>query len=87
MSFDRVPGQIGHLVLNRSGAILSSGGELENDEKTANNLFKLITNSTKGDFGREVEKVSVNYADHSYTISTLNNKINIVKRTTTDLYH
>lgn len=44
MSFDRVPGQIGHLVLNRSGAILSSGGELENDEKTANNLFKLITN-------------------------------------------
>lgn len=56
------------------------------NQKTILSYHNIFT-ATKGDFGREVEKVSVNYADHSYTISTLNNKINIVKRTTTDLYH
>ena len=39
-----------------------------------------------GDFGSEVEKISVNYADHSYTVSALNNKINIVKKAVADVY-
>jgi len=86
MSFDRIPGQIGHLTLNLSGAILSSGGDLENDEITAASIFKLLTAVRTGDFGSEVEKISVNYADHSYTVSALNNKINIVKKAVADVY-
>ena len=36
--------------------------------------------ATKGDFGTEVEKISVNYADHSYVICSSNNKLHIVKK-------
>lgn len=43
MSFDKIPGQSGYLVLSLDGAILSSGGELENDEKTATNIFKFVS--------------------------------------------
>ena len=42
MNFDQISGQTGYLILNQDGAILSSGGDLENDERTAGNIFKLI---------------------------------------------
>lgn len=42
MNFDQISGQTGYLVLNQDGAILSSGGDLENDERTAGNIFKLV---------------------------------------------
>lgn len=80
MSFDKIPGQSGYLVLSLDGAILSSGGELENDEKTATNIFKFVSAATKGDFGSEIDKISVNYAEHSYVVATSGRKIHIVKR-------
>lgn len=36
------PGQTGYLILNADGAVVSSGGDLDNDEKTAAILQKLI---------------------------------------------
>jgi len=86
MSFEKIDGYLGHLVLKQDGAILESGGDLENDEKTAGALLKVINSTTKGDFGSEVERVSVNYAEHSYTIVSSNQKINVVKRNTADIY-
>jgi len=80
MSFDQVPGSIGYLVLNSEGAILSSGGDLENDERTASTFINLLSSATLGDFGEEVEKVSVNYADHAYVVTNSNKKIYIVKK-------
>jgi hypothetical protein len=85
MNLDQISGQTGYLVLTQDGAILSSGGDLENDEKTAENIFKLVSTATKGGFGNEVEKISVNYADHAYVVSTANKKIHIVKKNVAEL--
>lgn len=80
MSFDKVAGSVGHLLLNVDGAILASGGELQNDERTAKRLLRFINAATKGDFGTEVEKISVIYPDHCYVICSSNNKLYIVKK-------
>lgn len=42
LALDRIPDVIGYLVLTEDGAVLSSGGELENDEKSANIITGLI---------------------------------------------
>jgi len=81
-----VDGYLGHLVLKQDGAVLESAGDLKNDEKTAAALHKVIGAATKGEFGSEVERISVNYADHSYTLVSSNNKIHIIKRNTSEIY-
>jgi len=86
MSFEKVDGYLGHLVLKTDGTILASGGDLENDEGIAASLLKVVASATKGDFGSEVENISVNYPEHSYIIVTSNQKINIIKRNTADIY-
>lgn len=43
LSMEKIPDQIGYLVLTEDGAVQSSGGELENDEKTANIIMNMIT--------------------------------------------
>ena len=47
MNFDQIAGQTGYLVLHTDGAILSSGGDLENDEGTAGHIFKLVTTGSE----------------------------------------
>lgn len=42
MDRHNIPGQIGYLTLNSEGAVIASGGELDNDEKTAVVLQSLI---------------------------------------------
>ena len=48
--------------------------------------FLFYFSATKGDFGSEVERLSVNYAEHSYTIVSTNQKINVIKRNTAEIY-
>lgn len=38
-----LPDQIGYLVMSEDGAVLASGGELENDERSANIITGLLT--------------------------------------------
>lgn len=38
-----VPDQIGYLVMSEDGAVLASGGELENDERSANIISGLLS--------------------------------------------
>lgn len=42
VSFDKIPDLVGFLVLTEDGAVLESGGELKNDERTANVVTSLI---------------------------------------------
>jgi len=84
MTLDKVPGQLGHLVLKNDGSVISSKGELENDEKIAGILHQIVSTATKGGIFGEVEKVSINYADHSYVISTTSKNIHVVKRSVTE---
>lgn len=44
---DKIPDQVGYLVLTEDGAVLESGGELENDERVATIITDLITLSNK----------------------------------------
>lgn len=43
ISLDKIPDQVGYLVLTEEGAVISSSGELENDEKSANIISGLIS--------------------------------------------
>lgn len=42
LPLDKISNQIGYLVLKDDGAVLESGGELENDERSANIIMGLI---------------------------------------------
>lgn len=42
VSFDKIPDLVGFLVLTEDGAVLESGGELKNDERSANVVTSLI---------------------------------------------
>ncbi|BES95337.1 Ragulator complex protein Hypothetical proteinMTOR4 homolog [Nesidiocoris tenuis] len=79
--FDRIPDIIGYLVLNEDGAILSSDGELENAESTAN-VFSAIV-SLAGDFGPLGEpftKLTLTFSDCVYSVCLSNKKLYITKQ-------
>lgn len=82
---DRIPGQLGYLLLNEDGAVIASSGELENDEKTADVIMGLVTltsqidpNAFSPDEG--FKKLSITYDEHCYIICLSNRKIHIVKK-------
>ncbi|XP_032670645.1 ragulator complex protein LAMTOR4 homolog isoform X2 [Odontomachus brunneus] len=85
MSLDRIPDQTGYLVLTEDGAVLTSGGDLENDERVANIIVGLVTLTTGIDpkafpAHEAFEKISITYKDHCYVICLSNKKIHVVKR-------
>lgn len=85
LSIERIPDQIGYLVLTEDGAVLSSGGDLENDERIANVIVGLVMLTNKIDpkafpMGESFEKISITYPDHCYIICLSNKKIYVVKK-------
>lgn len=81
--FEKIADQTGHLLLAEDGAIISSGGALENDETTAARLMQLIktaTADTQLTAGARLRKLSLVYEDHAYVICLSNRVYNIVKR-------
>ncbi|XP_061500969.1 ragulator complex protein LAMTOR4 homolog isoform X1 [Anopheles gambiae] len=104
-----LPDQLGYLVLSEDGSVHASGGELENDERSANIISNLLTLTERyreghagdplSDLGalkcifslfssvdpavfsaRSCRKVSIVFADHSYTICLSNKRIYVVKK-------
>jgi ragulator complex protein LAMTOR4 len=45
--FNNIPHLSGYLILAEDGAVISSYGELENDEKSADIIYKMITTSQR----------------------------------------
>ncbi|XP_063975676.1 ragulator complex protein LAMTOR4 homolog [Diachasmimorpha longicaudata] len=85
LSMERIPDQIGYLVLTEDGAVLASGGELENDEWVANIVTGLVTMTDKIDpntlVGNEAfNKISIVYQSHCYVICLSNKKIHVLKK-------
>lgn len=79
------PEQTGSLVLNEEGAVLSSSGDLENDEKSAviiMGLIHLVSQIHSKAFPPEknFKKLSITYDDHCYNICLSNRKIHILKK-------
>lgn len=44
---EKIPDQLGFLILTEDGAVLESGGELENDERVATIVTDLISLSNR----------------------------------------
>ncbi|CAG2061990.1 unnamed protein product [Timema podura] len=85
LNLERIPDQVGYLVLTEDGAVISSGGELENDERVANVITGLVTLADKTDLtafsvDEGFKRISVTYESHSYVICLSNKKIFVVKR-------
>ncbi|XP_065080786.1 ragulator complex protein LAMTOR4 homolog [Ochlerotatus camptorhynchus] len=82
-----IPDQIGYLIMSEDGAVLASGGEMENDERSANIISGLLTLTESVDPAvfkkRSCKKISIVYEEHSYTICLSNKKIYVVKRRNT----
>ncbi|XP_045610945.1 ragulator complex protein LAMTOR4 [Procambarus clarkii] len=81
----RIPDEVGHLILSEDGAVIASGGELENAEQMGATVMSLLSCTSKaqlwpGDSGDAFKKISITYTDHSYIICLSNKNIHIVKR-------
>lgn len=82
---DRIPGQLGYLMLTEDGAVVTSSGELENDEKTADVIMGIITLTSQIDsnafnVGEGFKKLSITYDDHCYVVCLSNRKVHIIKK-------
>ncbi|XP_041979576.1 ragulator complex protein LAMTOR4 homolog [Aricia agestis] len=82
---EKIPDQLGYLILTEDGAVLESGGELENDERVATIITDLISLSNSVDpvaFEPEEQfkKITITYDDHWFAICISNKKIYVVKR-------
>uniref|UniRef100_A0A182MVI3 Late endosomal/lysosomal adaptor and MAPK and MTOR activator 4 n=1 Tax=Anopheles culicifacies TaxID=139723 RepID=A0A182MVI3_9DIPT len=79
-----LPDQLGYLILSEDGSVHASGGELENDERSANIISNLLTLTESVDpaifNARSCRKVSIVFADHSFTICLSNKRIYVVKK-------
>ncbi|EEB13052.1 conserved hypothetical protein [Pediculus humanus corporis] len=84
MNPSKIQDQLGYLVLHESGATISSSGDLENDEKTAEIIYNLISVADKLDVvafpSGGFNKISICFKDFCYVVCMSNKKIHIVKR-------
>ncbi|XP_053673103.1 ragulator complex protein LAMTOR4 homolog [Anopheles nili] len=79
-----LPDQLGFLVLSEDGSVHASGGELENDERSASIINNLLTLTESVDStmfnARSCRKISIVFTDHSYTICLSNKRVYVVKK-------
>ncbi|XP_071534078.1 ragulator complex protein LAMTOR4 [Panulirus ornatus] len=81
----RIPDEVGHLILSEDGAVIASGGELENAEQIGSAVMSLLSCTSKahlwpGDSGDAFKKISITYTNHTYVICLCNKNIHVVKR-------
>ncbi|XP_059143964.1 ragulator complex protein LAMTOR4-like [Physella acuta] len=81
---DRIPDALGYLVLNEEGAVLNSGGHLENDEVTANKITKLVHTAYKipvtSDKKDVLRRISVILDDVVFMVTVSQHKIFVCKK-------
>jgi hypothetical protein len=68
------------LVLGLDGTVISSGGDLQGDDRCAATIFQLVKTASQGDL--KAQRITVNYADHAYVICASEKKIHVVKKST-----
>lgn len=84
LNMDKIPGSVGYQILNEEGAILSSSGQLEYDETTANRIFKFLHTACKIPLSEKKDywkRIMVLWDDFMYVITVSNRKIYVCKRT------
>lgn len=85
-SIDRIPDSLGYLVLNEDGAVINSGGDLENNEDMARRLSDIVYTachiplSTSRSSKDKFKKLSIIWDTFQYVITVSNHKIYVSKR-------
>ena len=83
-SLEKIADQVGFLVMSDSGDIVTSGGELDNDQNMAKLILQLINTIDLSklalDENGTCQRMTVNYPNHSLVICLSNGRINVVKR-------
>jgi len=79
---------LGHMTLNEEGAVVSSGGDMSNDEELADKLTSLVRTTMRLYANDErlktspFKRLSVIWEDFMYVITVSNHKIYAFKRRT-----
>jgi hypothetical protein len=79
---------LGHMTLNEEGAVVSSGGDMSNDEKMAEKLVALVRTMMRLHANDDrlktsnFKRLSVVWEDFMYVITVSNHKIYAFKRRT-----
>ncbi|XP_051900519.1 ragulator complex protein LAMTOR4 [Pristis pectinata] len=80
---ERIPDQLGYLVISEDG-VLSSAGELENDEHTAGVIMRMMQTAVKlcvnGNTDPSFKRMSVVFGEHTYMATISGQKVFVVKR-------
>ncbi|XP_070848139.1 ragulator complex protein LAMTOR4 isoform X2 [Chaetodon trifascialis] len=80
---ERIPDQLGYLVISEDG-VLASAGELENDEHTAGVMMQMIRTASRfrlpGSPELPFKRMSVILEDFVYTVTVSGQKVFVVKR-------
>ncbi|KAF4523716.1 hypothetical protein B566_EDAN011580 [Ephemera danica] len=89
LSLERIPDQVGYLVLTEDGAVVASSGELENNERLAKHVTELVHMSEIFATGVQSQddkynKITVTYDDYTLGICLSNKRIHVVKRRISD---
>ncbi|OWF40439.1 Ragulator complex protein LAMTOR4 [Mizuhopecten yessoensis] len=79
LGIDKIQDSLGYLVLTDDGAVLSSGGELQNAESIAEKMTKLVYTAAKLQVSsdkREVfKRISVIWDSFMYVVTVANHRI------------
>ncbi|XP_051544292.1 ragulator complex protein LAMTOR4 isoform X2 [Myxocyprinus asiaticus] len=80
---ERIPDQIGYLVISEDG-VLASAGELENDEHTAGMIMQMVRTACRfrlhGNAEPPFKRMSVMFEDYVYAVTISGQKVFVIKR-------
>ncbi|TWW64391.1 Ragulator complex protein LAMTOR4 [Takifugu flavidus] len=80
---ERIPDQLGYLVISEDG-VLASAGELENDENTAAVMMQMVRTASRfrlpGSADPSFKRMSVVLEDFVYVVTVSAQKVFVVKR-------
>ncbi|XP_072035244.1 ragulator complex protein LAMTOR4-like [Amphiura filiformis] len=83
-NLERIPDQVGYLIINEDGAVMSSSGELENDERTASVIMSMVNLACKVKINPDkpdtFKRLSVVFEDFMYVVTISSHKIYVCKR-------
>ncbi|XP_052023897.1 ragulator complex protein LAMTOR4 isoform X1 [Apodemus sylvaticus] len=80
---ERIPDQVGYLVLSE-GAVLASSGDLENDEQAASAISELVSTACgfRLHHGTNIpfKRLSVVFGEHTLLVTVSGQRVFVVKR-------
>ncbi|KAM4747766.1 ragulator complex protein LAMTOR4 [Rhinophrynus dorsalis] len=80
---ERIPDQMGYLVISEDGGVLASAGDLENDERMAGVIRDMVITACSfrglGD-QHPFKRMSIVFGEHSFLVTVSGQKIYVVKR-------